>query len=201
MDEAVDLVGELHEGAEAGDFADLAGDEVADLVGILDRLPRIVGEMLERERNALVGLVDLEHLGLDIVALLEHFGRVVDLARPRQVGDVNHAVDALFQLHERAVSGEVADLALDAGAGRVLRGDNFPRVGVELADGEGDLLVFLADAEHDRLDFLALGEHIGGTRDALGPGEFADVHEAFDAGLELDERAVRHEVRDLALDP
>ena len=125
---------------------------------------------------------------------------MIDLAGPGQVGDVDHAVDAFFELDERAVGGEVADLALDAGAGRVLARDDFPRIGVELADAEGDLLVFLADAEHDRFDFLALGEHIGGTRDALGPGEFGNVDEAFDARFQFHERAVRHEVRDLALD-
>ena len=94
---------------------------------------------------------------------------------------MDHAVDAFFQLHERAVSGEVADLALDAGAGRVLARDDFPRIGVELADAEGDLLVFLADAEDDGFDFLALREHIGGTRNALGPAELGNVDEAFDA--------------------
>ena len=156
--------------------------------------------MLERERNALVGLVDLEHFRLDIVALLQHFGRMVDLLRPRQVGDVDHAIDAFFELNKRAVSGEVADLALDAGAGRVLARDDFPRIGIELADAEGNLLVFLADAEHNGFDFLALREDVGGTRDALGPAELGDVDEAFDARFQFHERAVRHEVRDLALD-
>src|SRR5471030_2022495 len=198
--QAVDFVGKLDEGAEAGHFADLAGDEVADLVAALDRFPRIVGEMFQAQRNALVGLVDLEHLGFDVVALLQHFGRMIDLAGPGEIRDMDHAVDALFEFDERAVGGQVADLALDAGAGRVLARDDFPWVGVELADAEGDLLVFLADAEHDGFDFLALGQHVGGTRDPLGPGEFGDVDEAFDARFQFDERAVGDEVGDLALD-
>ena len=37
-------------------------------------LPRVVGELLDAQRDALVGLVDLEHDGFDFVALLEHFG-------------------------------------------------------------------------------------------------------------------------------
>ena len=76
-------------------------------------LPRIVVELFDAEADALVGLVDLEDHGLDFVALLEHFGRVIDLARPGDVGDVDHAVDAFLQFDEGAVAGEVANLALD----------------------------------------------------------------------------------------
>ena len=38
---------------------------------------------------------------------------MVDLARPTEVGHVNHAVDAVFEFHKGTVGGEVADLALD----------------------------------------------------------------------------------------
>ena len=41
VDEAVDLVLQADEGAEAGELGDLAGDEVADLVELVDVLPRI----------------------------------------------------------------------------------------------------------------------------------------------------------------
>ncbi len=112
--------------------------------------------MFQAERNALVGLVDLEHLGLDLVALLQHFGRMIDLAGPGEVGDVDHAVDAFFELDEGAVGGEVADLALDAGAGRVLARHDFPRIGVELADAEETFWSSLLTPSDDRLDFLAL---------------------------------------------
>ena len=42
VDEAVDVVLQLHERAEAGELGDLAVDEVADLVVRVDVLPRIV---------------------------------------------------------------------------------------------------------------------------------------------------------------
>jgi hypothetical protein len=48
----------------------------------VDVFPRILVELLHAEADALVGLVDAEHHGLDFVALLEQFGRVVDLAGP-----------------------------------------------------------------------------------------------------------------------
>ena len=43
-------------------------------------------------------------------------------------------------------------------------------------------------------------EHVGRTGDALDPGEFGNVDEAFDAALDFDERAVGKELGDLALD-
>ena len=76
-------------------------------------------KLLHAERDALVGLVHFEHDGFDFVALLEDFGRMIDLAGPGNVGDVDHAVDALFQFDERAVAGEIANLAFDLRADRV----------------------------------------------------------------------------------
>ncbi len=75
-----------------------------------------------------------------------------------------------------------------------------PRIGFELANAEGDLLLVAVDAEHDGFDFLVRLEHVRRLGDALGPGEFGDVHETFDTGFEFDERAVGHEVDDLAFD-
>ena len=49
MHEAVDVVGELDKGAEAGELGDLAVDEIADLVALVDLLPRIVFELLDAE--------------------------------------------------------------------------------------------------------------------------------------------------------
>jgi hypothetical protein len=111
VDEAIDVVLQLHEGAEARQLGHLAGDEIADLVFLVDVLPRIVAQLFDAEADSLVGLVDVDHFGFDFVVLFEDLHRVIDLAGPAQVGDVDHAVDPVFQFHERAVGGHVADLA------------------------------------------------------------------------------------------
>ena len=46
------------------------------------------------------------------------------------------------------------------------------------------------DLEHLALDLLADLEELRRVLDLLGPAHLADVDEAFDARLELDERAV-----------
>ena len=77
----------------------------------LDALPRIVEQLLHAERDAVGLVVDLDDLDLHLLADVEHLGRVID-APPRDVGDVQQAVDAA-EVHERAVVGDVLDHAVD----------------------------------------------------------------------------------------
>ena len=84
--------------------------------------------------------------------------------------------------------------------GGVFRLGAVPRVGFELANAEADFLFVPVDAEHDGFDLLTGREHVARFGDALGPGQFGDMDEAFDAGFEFHKRAVGHEVDDLALD-
>jgi hypothetical protein len=99
-------------------------------------------------------LVDLEHDALDGVALLQDLVGVRDLLGPRHVADVEQAVDARLDLDERAVVGEVADLAFDHGARGVLLADELPGVDLDLLHAEADFLLVLVDLEHDDVHFL-----------------------------------------------
>ena len=157
-------------------------------------------ELLDAEGDALVAFVDREDDCLDLVVLFENFGWVVDLACPGHVRDVDHTVDAFFELHEGAVGGKVADRAGDRRADRVAELDLVPWVAFELADAEGDFLLLDADAENDCGDFLIEFENIGRASDALDPGKLGNVDETFDAALDFDERAVWKELGDLTFD-
>ena len=59
-------------------------------------------------------------------------------------------------------------------------------------------LALRVDLEHLALDLLADLEELGRVLDLLGPAHLADVDEAFDARLQLDERAVVGDRHDLA---
>ena len=74
-------------------LGDPAVDELADLVAVGELLPRVLLGGLERERDALAGEVDVEHLHGDLVAHLHDRARVVDVL-PRQLGHVDEAVHA-----------------------------------------------------------------------------------------------------------
>src|SRR5690606_37776568 len=97
------------ERAERDELGDLARDDLADLVGPGEVLPRILLGRLERQRHALALQVDLEHLDGDLVAHLHDLVRVVDVL-PRELGHVDQTVDAA-EIDEGA---EVDDRADDA---------------------------------------------------------------------------------------
>ena len=110
VDQALDALLELDEGAVAHDVDDLAGDAGADRVLLLDVFPRAGGLLLEAQRDLFAVLVDVQDHDLDLVVDLEHVAGMVDPA-PAHVGDVQQAVDAA-QVDERAEVGDVLDRAL-----------------------------------------------------------------------------------------
>ena len=111
MDQAFDAGLEFDERAVVGDVGDAALEPHADRILGLDALPRIGLQLLHAERDAVRLVVDLDDLDLHLLADVEHFGRVIDAA-PRDVGDVQQAVDAA-EVDERAVVGDVLDDAVD----------------------------------------------------------------------------------------
>ena len=113
--EALDALQDLHERAEGDDLRDRALELVTDVVGVDDALPRVLLGLLEAQGDALTVTVYVEHLDLDRVADVEDLARVVDV-RPRELGDVDQAVDAV-EVDEGAEVDDVGDLALDDQAG------------------------------------------------------------------------------------
>ena len=80
-------------------------------VAFVDGLPGIGNQLLQSERDAFLFVVELEHLDGDLVAGIDHFGRMSDAAIGH-VADVQQAIDAA-EIDERAVFGEVLDRAGD----------------------------------------------------------------------------------------
>ena len=160
----------------------LASTILPDRVVVGDAIPRIGHQLLDAERD--LGLlaveVDVEDDRLDLVALLIELRRVLDPLGPREVGDVHQAVDALLDLDEDAEVGDVADHALDDGAGRVLLLERRERVRLELLHAEADPVLARVDVEHDRLDGVADGDHLRRVLDPTGPGHLGDVDQALD---------------------
>ena len=200
VDESVHFIFQPHKGTEAGELGDLAGDEIAHFINGIDLIPRIVAELFDADRDALVFAVNLQHPSFDFVALLEQFGGVIDFAGPREVAHVDHSVEAFLKLHEGTVAGKVAHFALHRSSGSVLVAGGVPWIVVELTDAEANFLFVLVDSQNHRFDLLALLQHLGRFGMFFRPRKFGDMHESFNTRLELHKRAVRNEVYDLALD-
>ena len=199
-DEARDAV--LHRDVDAVvlDAGHDDGDHVALLGDRAHLLERIVGQLLDAERDALLVHVDVEDLDLDLVALLVVADRLVAGLVPRQVAQMHHAVDVAGQADEQAELGDVADLALELGAARVLLGEALPRIGHALLEAERDAALGHVDVQHHHFDLLR-GRHDLARMDVLlGPAHLGDVHQTFDARLQLHEGAVVGDVGDAALE-
>ena len=198
MHQAVDVAGQADEDAEVGDRLDLAADLVAAVVVLGEFLPRIGLALLEAERDAAALLVDIQHHDFDFVAGVHDLGRVDVLVGPVHFGHVHQALDAVFDLDEGAVVGDVGDLAEHAGVGRVAPCNVLPRISAQLLEAERDARALAIELEDAHIDLVADLDHFGRMLDAL-PGHVGDVQQAIDAA-EVDEGAVIGEVLDRALD-
>src|SRR5262245_22022814 len=199
VDQPLDALLDLHEDAKVGDAGDLAAHARAERIALVHALPRVLGELLDAERDAFVVDVDAEHDRFHLVALLEQLGGMAHLFGPVQIGDVHQPVDALLDADEDPEVGEVLHLPLDAAADRMIDAHHLPGIRLRLLEAERDAPVRGIDVEHHDVDFLADLEHLRRMGDALGPRHLRDVHQPFDAGLELDEGAVIGEADDLAV--
>jgi hypothetical protein len=111
--------------------------------------------LLHAQADAALVLVDLEHHDLDFVAQAHDLGGRDVLVGPVHLGDVHQAFDAGFDLDERAVVGDVGDLAEQARAGRVAARHAVPRVVAQLLDAQADAVLLGVELQHLGLQFLA----------------------------------------------
>src|SRR5262245_27400176 len=194
--ETVDAARQADEDAEVGDRLDLAADLVAAVVVVRELLPRVRLALLDAQRDAAALFVDVEHHDLDFLADVHDLRRIDVLVRPVHLGDVHEAFDALFDLDEAAVVGDVRHLAEEARAGRVATRDVLPRVVAELLDAQRHALTLAVELEDAHVDLVTDGDDFRRMLDAL-PCHVRDVQQAVDAA-QVDERTVVGEVLDRA---
>src|SRR5207302_1525257 len=94
---------------------------------------------------------------------------------------------------------EPHDSTPQLGADGVGLTDPEPRIFLRLLQAQRDPLVLRVDVQNQHVDLVALLHDFRRMLDALGPRHVGDVDQAFDAGFELDERAVVRDRDDLAL--
>src|SRR5262249_4960882 len=143
--------------------------------------------------------IDFQNLGGDGLALLEDFVRVLDTTGPTDVADVHESVEAVFDFDKGAEFSDVANLAGDHGADRILLGGEQPGIGLRLLNAERHAAVARLDVEHDNVNIFADFGDPRGMLELLGPAQLGDVDEALDALFELDEDSVVDYADDLAL--
>src|SRR4029079_8623937 len=212
VDEALEHVPDAHERAEVDELGDRAVDDVADLE-VRDRgVPRVGLESTDRQADAAALVVDVDDLGLDLLAdVVAGFG-VVDLV-PRELALVDQTIDAaeVDEYAERSDRAHGAgDLLADLQAaeqlvallaalfveGDLLGQDQAVRLAVDLQDLEPELA---ADERHELLgDLLGRVARLVVLRAAREVDDLADRDEAADAAV--DDEATLVVVDDRRLD-
>src|SRR3989442_13203196 len=198
--EPFDVAAEVYDDPLVHQPHDAAPQLGADRVGLTDPQPRIFLRLLQPQRDPLVLGVDVENENVDLVALLHDLRRMLDALGPRHVRDVNQPVDPRLDFDERAERREVADLAAQPRADRILLRERHPRILLGLFHPERDLLFSFVHLQHNRLDGLADGDEFRRVAHVARPAHLGDVHQPLDAGLELDEGAVVRNRHHLPLD-
>src|SRR5215471_2613217 len=191
--------GDLHLDTALLHFEHFAGHDRA-LLDIARLGEGVAFELLDAERDTLLLDVHIEHHGLHHVALLVVVDHLLARKLPVEVGEVDHAVDVALEAEEQAELGLVLDLALDHRTGRMLLDEDLPRVAHGLLEAERDAALDGIDFQHLHFDFLRGRDDLAGVHVLLGPRHLGDVDQAFDARLELDERAVVGDVGDAAME-
>jgi hypothetical protein len=192
VEQPVDARLQLDEGAEVRQVAHAPGDPVADRVPLVDRGPRIRLDLLHAERDALGGLVHVEHHHVDLVADVHDLRRMADATGPRHLGHVDQPFHARLELDEGPVVGEAHHAAAHLRARRVLGLDDLPRVRRLLLVAERHASALAVEVKDNDLDLITHLEDFRGMTNPT-PGHIRDVQEAVDAA-EVDERSVIRDV-------
>src|SRR6478609_5310350 len=151
----------------------------------LDLVGAVLVRLLQRQRDAATLEVDVDDLDEDVGAHGDDLLRQLHVALG-QLGDVDQALDAVVDAHERTERDELGDLARDDLTDRVGPGEVLPRVLLRRLQRQGDPLAVHVDVQNLDRDLLADLDDLGRVVDVL-PGQLGDVHQAVDA-TEVHER-------------
>ena len=198
VDQALEAVADAHERAEVDELRDGAIDDVAD-VEVGDRgVPRVRLQAADRQADATALVVDVDDLGLDLLADLVAGLGVVDLV-PRQLALVDEAIDAT-EVDEDAERGDRSDGALDGLADLQAAEQLVALLAALLVEGDllgQDQAVGLAVDLEDLQPELAADERLQLLGDLLGRVARLVV---LRTAREVDDLADRDEAADAAVD-
>ena len=146
--------------------------------------------LLNRQGDTTTLEVDVDDLDHDFLTNGNNLIRNLDVALS-QLGDVNQALDALFDANESAEWNELGDLARNDLAHSVGAGEYAPRIFLGSLQGQGNTLTIQINVENLNGYLVTNGDNLRWVVDVL-PGQLGHVDQAVDAakideGAEVDE--------------
>ena len=134
MQQAIDAFFDFNEGTVVGQVANFTFDDSIQRVPIRDQIPGVVLGLLHSEGDFLFIFIDPQDHHIDFVADLYQLAGMADPLGPRHLGDMDQALDTLFEFHEGTVVGDRDDFAANLGVDRIFFLDIFPRMRGQLLE-------------------------------------------------------------------
>src|SRR5262245_47969781 len=124
-------------------------------MGIEEPIPGVGFEVLDRKAEPPAVDVDIGYYRVNLLALLEHVGWMLDALGPRDVRNVHQTIDTVLDLDKRAEVGQRAHFPGDPRANVVANRQRFPRIRTYLFETEAYTAAVGIGFEDDRFDILA----------------------------------------------
>src|SRR5215467_7416243 len=102
MNETLDTFFDFDKHTEIRHRTYRAVDPGVQRITLRHRVPRVGGSLFDPQANPLLFHLDPKHYRLYLVTLLIELGGMPHLLRPRQIGDVDQAIDTRFDFDEYA---------------------------------------------------------------------------------------------------
>src|SRR5215813_12269953 len=169
MNESFNTLVQAHKNPEIGHTRDLSLDLRTHRKPFSNNFPWISRQLFDTQGEALVFNVYTQHLGFNHVALLIQLRWVLDFLAPMKVRNMNQAIDAFFYAYENAKIRDVSNRSLDNGSDGIFFLSEFPGIGHDLLQSQGNTTMARIYVEDNNFDILSNLKHFGGMGNFSSP--------------------------------
>src|SRR5262245_26421966 len=114
---------------------------------------------------------------------------------------MNQTIDPFFYAYENAKIRDVSNRSLDNGSDRIFFLGEFPGIGHDLLQTQGNSTVSRIYVEDHNFNILSNLKHFGRMGNFSGPRHLRNMNESFDPALQLNKSSIVHQTYDFALNP
>src|SRR5215472_1820419 len=114
MDQPVNSIFNLNEGAEVSQISHPAMHSGAYLIAVAQGVPGVLLHLFHAEADAPSLWIDAQHLYVDQIAGVYDLARVLDPFRPAHFGDMDQAFNTRLEFHEGTIIRNAGNAAVNA---------------------------------------------------------------------------------------
>src|SRR5215510_3335864 len=161
MNQSLNSLVQTHKDPEVRHARDLSFDLRTHRKPLSNNFPRIRRQLFDTQGEPLVFHVHPKHLGFNHVALFIELRWVLDFLAPMKIGNMNQTIDPLFDAYENAKIRDVSNWSLDNGSDRIFFLGEFPGIGHDLLQTQGNSTMPRIYVEDHNFNILSTLKHFG----------------------------------------